>query len=405
MPRVSVVIPSYNCAAYLPEAVQSVLGQTFRDFEILVVDDGSTDETPELAAAFGRAVRYIRQANRGLSAARNTGIDRSTGQYISVLDADDLVEPDYLELMLAALDAAPDAAAVYCGYRTVDPANRPLFQVKRPPALPPERLHAALLDGNFIAPPCILVRRDAYAQAGPFDERLTACEDWDMWLRIAALAPVLPLDRLLVRYRVRPGSMSGDPERMLRNRLRVLDKHARPAGADGPSQSRTAYGHAYLAAAVDLLQARQAERALDCLLQAATWQPALLGELGTHYELVFWDQPRGWRGDFQRVDPVAAERLLMELLERLFDAPDLPPAAGMLRSSAMAMAYRALGLVCYGRRELGAARGYFVRSLAKAPRQALDSDFLLALARTCLGPRFRPRRRPTVSSFDAHPLR
>ena len=184
MTLVSFVIPNYNHAQYLGDAIRSVLAQSYAGTEIVVVDDGSTDESRAVAEQFGARIRLLCQANAGLSAARNTGIQAATGDYIALLDADDLVEPLYTERLLAALAAAPQADGAYCGYRFVDQNNQPLPRLERR-VVAPELLYTALLNGNYWVPESLLIRRECYLAAGEFDPALRACEDWDVWLRFS----------------------------------------------------------------------------------------------------------------------------------------------------------------------------------------------------------------------------
>ena len=157
----SVIIPNYNHAQYLGDAIQSVLDQTYRNFEIIVVDDGSTDNSREVVAGFGDQVNYIWQENRGLSAARNTGIRRAKGTYIGLLDADDMYEPDFLSTLVSELETDPHAAGIYCGYRFVDHLNHPLPQIESR-SIPDDRLFEALVDGNFLVPESMLRRTYCY---------------------------------------------------------------------------------------------------------------------------------------------------------------------------------------------------------------------------------------------------
>lgn len=380
MSLVSVIIPTYNHEIYLPGAIHSALAQTYRDVEIIVVDDGSTDETRDVATQFGEPVQYIYQENRGLSAARNTGIARATGRYITVLDADDLLEPDYLARMVAILESLPGAAATYCIFQTVDPDNQMLYQKGRA-GVPPEQLFERLLYGNFIVPPCMMVKREVYDTAGPFDESLTACEDWDMWLRIARNNTVLPLDAALVRYRVRPGSMSGNPRRMLDNRLTVLGKQKALVSED---QCAQAIAYAYRATALEWLQNYEEAEALSCLNYAAKHYPPLFLELETWYELALWDQPKGMRGDLARVDSVRSEKRLLRILEKLNDEQLVDASTPGFMSAMQASAYRALGLISYTRREMHLARRYFHLSLKHEPSQLLDVDMALTVAKSLL---------------------
>ena len=160
-PLASVIIPNYNHAQYIGDAIRSVLAQTYHNYEIIVVDDGSTDNSREEVAQFGGKVKYIYQSNAGLSAARNTGIQASKGSLIGVLDADDMYGPEYLKVLVTALQEDPVAAGIYCGYQFVDHANNLLPQVEARP-VEPGRLYSALLGGNFFVPESIFLRRSVY---------------------------------------------------------------------------------------------------------------------------------------------------------------------------------------------------------------------------------------------------
>jgi glycosyltransferase involved in cell wall biosynthesis len=131
MPRVSVVIPAYNRAHFLPEVVESALAQTYRDFEVIVIDDGSTDNTPEVASRFPPAVRYYRQENQGLSAVRNKGIELARGEYIIFLDSDDVLLKDALEKSVLFLDQHPEAGFCHGQFCTIDVNGRPM-RLRRP---------------------------------------------------------------------------------------------------------------------------------------------------------------------------------------------------------------------------------------------------------------------------------
>ncbi len=231
---VSVVIPTFNHARYLPDALASVLAQTLPDVEVVVVDDGSTDDTPAVLAAYGDRIRVVRQPNRGLSAARNAGVAVSRRAYLAFLDADDVFAPTKLAEQAAVLAREPGVGWTYCDVRieeegtavTTTVSERFAYRARRLDG----RLFPELVRGNFIPAIATLVRRAAFAAAGAFDERLDALEDWDLWLRLALVAEARYTPRVLATYRVRKGGMSQDRGRMDRNRLRVLDKviRARP---------------------------------------------------------------------------------------------------------------------------------------------------------------------------------
>jgi glycosyltransferase involved in cell wall biosynthesis len=244
-PIVSVVMPAHNCADYIGEAVASVLGQTFRDLEILVVDDGSTDDTVGALAPYAEHVRLIRQGQRGVSAARNAGILASRGQLVAFLDADDIWLPEKLELQVEAVLRHPDAGFVYTDFMVFDAAGvRTPSRFSRTPeavawfqrssvAGDSSRgaIYRELLHDNWIHASSVLVNRRTLDEAGPFDESLSRGEDYDMWLRMARDRPVVCINRVLSAYRFRQESLSGPTEsRWLvwhASIARVLEKHIR----------------------------------------------------------------------------------------------------------------------------------------------------------------------------------
>ena len=223
-PRVSVVVPCYNLGPYLAEAVDSVLGQSFTDVEILIVDDGSTDaETKAILDGFARPkTRVLRIENRGLPGAKNVGIRNTTGELLCMLDADDLLEPEMLARSVAALDADPSIAFASHWLRT--------FGDEEGEWTPTSCDFPALLDMNTVNGSA-LVRRSALDAVGGFDETfLDGCEDWELWIAMVARGfrgVIIP--EFLFRYRRRTGSMSqvmmqGDTHPALYRRLAA--KHA-----------------------------------------------------------------------------------------------------------------------------------------------------------------------------------
>lgn len=215
MPAVSVIIPTYNRAKLLEEAIASVRQQTYRDVEIVVVDDGSTDDTRTCVEALDHSVRYIYQPNRGRSAARNVGIGEAYGRFVLFLDSDDLLLPASLEYLVGYLDAHPDVAVVYSAYDYCDLAGRPVGCPQRLAVAINDRttfLGHVFLDNAEIAPCSAMVRREWLDRIGPFyfDETLSVGEDTDLWVRLAAQGA--EFEFLKVRtclYRVHPGNTAG----------------------------------------------------------------------------------------------------------------------------------------------------------------------------------------------------
>ena len=219
-PLVSVVIPCYNQAYFLGEAIESVRDQSYHLIEIIVVNDGSIDNTREIAARYPD-VRYVEQMNQGLSAARNTGIRESTGAYVVFLDADDRLLPDAVSAGLACFHAHPESAFVFGAHRRIGADGIP---VGKPIMNPIDDDHySALLKGNVIGMHAtVMYRRHTLISVGGFDTSLNACEDYDLYLRIAGDFGVSCHEEPVAEYRVHGMNMSSDLDLMLKTTLRVL---------------------------------------------------------------------------------------------------------------------------------------------------------------------------------------
>ncbi len=280
MPTVSVVIPTYNAARYVEAAVASVLGQTFKDVEVLVVDDGSTDETEAVLSRYRSAVRYLRQENGGVSAARNRGIQESTGRYVAFLDADDTWFPEKLDRQVAALGSSGRHRACYSAHVICTEALEPL-SVQRG-VRKSSSLEGLLLIGNVVGTPSsVLCDRSLFSIVGGFDPRLSQCADWDMWVRLATVSEFLYLDEPLVMYRQHGSNMSRAPKLLERDSVRVLEK-----AFDLPSlppsvrvARRAAFARNYMVLAGTYFYARRYPDVLRCVIQALSLDPRQLGYL------------------------------------------------------------------------------------------------------------------------------
>jgi len=223
MPRVSVIIPAFNTSRFISQAIESVLNQAFTDQELIVVDDGSTDDTASLVMKYGGKLRYIYQKNQGLSSARNTGIVKAEGEYIGFLDADDYWDREKLRHQVALLDSSPDTGVVYTALKVVDKDNH---EIEERGCLVRGRIFFSLLTENCVVGSCssALIRRECFEKAGTFDEMLSASEDWDLWLRIAPYYLFDFVDLPLTFYRIHEGNMHKDLVLMERNVFHVIDK-------------------------------------------------------------------------------------------------------------------------------------------------------------------------------------
>ncbi len=236
-PLVTVVIPCYNQAHFLGEAIESVLAQSYPHFEVVVVDDGSTDETSKVAERYP-GVRCIRQENRGLSGARNSGLARSEGEYVVFSDADDRLVPEALEVGVEQLSAHPGCALVagHCRFIALDGS---LVKWQQPLV---ERDHYGVLLGgnNYIWMPAeVMYRRAVFETVGGFDTSMNAAADYDLYLRIAREFPIHCHDRVVADYRQHDTSMSRNSALMLKAVLAVLRSQRKYV--KGNTQHKEAY--------------------------------------------------------------------------------------------------------------------------------------------------------------------
>lgn len=233
-PQVSVLMPAYNAAPYVRAAVSSLIAQAHRDWELIAVDDGSTDATGEILASFADPrIRVIRQANRGEGAARNAALEAASGRYFAFLDADDLYLPGALESMVAYLESTPGVDVVLCDGYFCDRNGRPLMRLSehRPGPYEGDILEPLVLSPSVVTVPvCTMARGETIARAGVrFDPTLVFGVDWDFWIHLARSARFGHLDRLTCMYRLHDQSVTGasTPEQrrasLLPGRLKVMN--------------------------------------------------------------------------------------------------------------------------------------------------------------------------------------
>lgn len=227
MPEVSVIIPTYNRAHLISRAIQSVLNQTYRDFELIIVDDGSMDNTENVVKSFNdMRIKYIQcKENRGASAARNTGIRASKGEYIAFQDSDDEWFPNKLEKQIEAFANAPsEVGIVYSGFYRIE-ADKKIY-------LPGDRLpqkegniHKELLKGNFVGTPTVLAKKECFENTKYFDEELPALEDWELWIEFSKYYSFKYVDNPLLCAYTTPNSVNLNQSNMLKAHETILLKH------------------------------------------------------------------------------------------------------------------------------------------------------------------------------------
>jgi len=249
MDLVSVIIPVFNQGRYIERAIRSVLEQTYTEYEIIVIDDGSTDEIASLVNAIDEPrIHYIYQENKGLSGARNTGIRASKGSYLSYLDADDEFLPEKLTLLIDVMQDRPEIGLAAGQAIPVDEQGQQIGKVFDRGL---SEDHALLLLGNPLHVGSVLVSSQWQQRVGFFDEDLRSYEDWDMWLRLAREGgEVAWIDRPVSLYRFHPHQMTRDGSQMTTANFAVLEKIFLDDDipASWKAQQDLAYSNAYLRA-------------------------------------------------------------------------------------------------------------------------------------------------------------
>lgn len=261
MPTVSVVIPTYNHRGFVVESLESVFAQTFTDYEVIVVNDGSPDDTADVLRPYVQSgrIRYFEQPNAGQAAARNRGIAEARGEFIALLDDDDHWPPDKLEWQLAHLRANVDLAGVAGTADVVDEQGRLLRRTACAGMITFEKLFQA---SQMVSPGQCLFRSECVRAVGGFDATIWGADDWDLYFRITRQWPIQMQDRVALCYRKHGGNASGNLARMLRNAADVIERnvvHARPERRG--ALRRSAYRFVYQYAGTKLFERVRGELA------------------------------------------------------------------------------------------------------------------------------------------------
>ena len=280
MPDVSVVIPAYNAMKYLPDTLESVLQQTHTNFEVVIVNDGSSDDIESWfeSSVIDPRVRLFSQNNQGLSAARNSGIKVAQSELIAFMDADDLWHPSKLEKQFQLFKACPDIGLVYTWLLYVDESANPTGKVVRYSF--EGDVWNQLTAFNFVGCGSVaMVRRACFEAAGNFDVNLDSyVEDWDMWLRIARDYTFAVVREPLVYNRKYSGSLSTHWEKMQQSFPKVIEKAFRSASPELLHLKNRSYAHANLCLAWKVLQSQHKDyrMAMDFWTKAFTQYPQIV---------------------------------------------------------------------------------------------------------------------------------
>lgn len=258
MPNVSVVITAYNSMTYLPETVESVLRQTFTDFEVLIIDDGSSDHIVQWASGLvDPRVRLISQKNQGVGAARSTGIAHAQGEYVAFLDGDDLWEPTKLEKQVRCFQENPEIGLVHTWLAGIDQHSKPTGRVIGSQI--EGDVWQRIIERNMVACSSAMVRRCCFETIGVFDRNLRFAEDWDMWIRLAARYHFAVIKEPLVGYREHPNSKSKKYATRLQDFRTIIEKAFESAPFELLYLRNRSYGHINLCIAWKCLQGSEVD--------------------------------------------------------------------------------------------------------------------------------------------------
>lgn len=386
-PMVTVVIPAYNQAHYLPVALDSVMAQTYDAFDVVVVDDGSTDDTAAIAEQYGDAIRYIYQENQGLAAARNTGIRASQAPMVAFLDSDDAWEPTYLSQMMALATTKPDASVYYCGVRYMDGEGKPTPQLGNSHVVSPEKMHQTLLRTNFLVPSTILARKDALFAVDLFDPSFRRLQDWELWLRLTKTGHrIVGTPAKLVRYRIHDSSLSTNAEEGRRAVLALTRKHFGEENGqwhEASDEKRRAFGGAYrYCALTTLIREKSWSACIPYVRRALQIDPSLARDESFFYEMALGLQPFGYRGTSRFLNLTQNAREIHQLLKAACQTNTITKA---VRRDAFGTAYFALGQVAYNTAQLALSRRFLTKALSFRPGLWKNRELTTKLLKSFLG--------------------
>ncbi len=391
LPLVSVIIPTYNRREYVQEAIDSVLAQTYRDFEIIVIDDGSTDGTGEaLTARYGDQIRYIWQKNAGESAARNLGIDIARGQYVAFLDSDDLWLPNKLVKQIVVLRQNSQVGLVYSYVYQIDREGRRL------PGAPlgestadVQPVFENLVQSCIFAPGTVVARKDCLQQVEGFDLTIQYGEDWDLWLRLSLVTEFSAVREPLAEIRVHQGGQWRFPnlntvDRMLDDHLRLLRRAFLLWGQDHARASflqRMAVANEYDRAAWACFQLGENERASHFLSHAFDIDPDRCTDMlrlarGIVGSLAMQEQMNGGHSSVDLEEFIDTVRAHM---------PECASELGKRRMALLAQCHLELAHQCYQQGNHQLSGQHLARALFYRPVHLTDRGTMSFLADVVVG--------------------
>ncbi len=378
MKLVSVIIPAYNQAQYVGKAIQSVLDQSYPHLECVVVDDGSKDHTYKIVKQFtDKRILYIRQLNQGLSAARNTGIKISTGDYLSFLDSDDLFTPDKLSLLIEEFEKDENLALAAGSAYLIDQDGN---AIKRKFTSKISEDPSQFLLGNPLHVGSVLLKRSWQEKVGLFDPSLRSYEDWDFWIRLALIGGKMKtIQKPVSYYRFHNEQMTRNREQMTHASFSVLEKVFSNADLSSAwvSKKDHAYSHAYLRAAANDFVSNHFTEGKEHLSKAFDLYPDLLENKGK----TFLNQTIGWTELPKVSEPLA----FLETVYEHFPS-EIQQAIGKQKRSYLSQAAINLGFSAFHNNDLSLAYEYLKKGISYNPKWIFNRGVLSIIRKAIFAP-------------------
>jgi len=274
MQKVSVIIPAYNKSELTLRAIESVLNQTYDNIEIIVVDDGSSDNTKEELKSFGNKIRYIFKENAGACSARNVGIKQATGEYIALLDCDDIYYPEKLAKSVEYLETNPDYGFVSTNAYLIDANDKVVSVFSNSHRKRNGFIASKLIFINLVCNSTVIVRRSCFKKVGYYDEKIFIPADWDMWLRLAEVYKAGYIDEKLTGYRVSDSYTKSHKETALNENLYVIKKTFNRNNVISKKLINKGYANIYFGFGIAHIADSNIHRARELFFKAAKNRPA-----------------------------------------------------------------------------------------------------------------------------------
>lgn len=385
-PLISVIIPVYNTGAYVAETIESVLKQTWKHKEIIVVNDGSTDETPAILEKYDEYIRVIHQENKGLGAARNTGIRAARGEFLAFIDADDLWLPEFLKTQQAVLTSDPKVDIVYCFWTYIDQYGKQLPQKDRFSETG-DLLHSLIIS-NRIPIMAALMSRICVETTQGFDDNKLISEDWDFWLRVAYQGYRFSCSpQELVKYRFHGNNMTLNIERSHLRYFNVIEKFF--LNENLPEIARElkaeAYSQVFLNTALNYLFCDNLEKAKEYFVKSINYFPALIYQVDTYYRIICSHQPYGYKDTQEYLDLIQAEQQANQLIDAGMNIYPDPGNQKKVKRKAYATAQSTLAEFCYRKQLYSLSRKFIFRAIRTNPNILFSIRIIHVLVKAYLG--------------------